>query len=146
MPAETDATEQVRAMLPDVNLTVINILEAAMSRTDQPPVGPGLRFPTQLEVGHQIIEGAIVFRIAVSVDRPDITTRVAVGVMYAVPDTNAFRDEAVVRTFGERIALPAAYPFARSKLFDLTVDSGVPPVVLDLIDLGRVNFGVSRPV
>jgi preprotein translocase subunit SecB len=67
----------------------------------------------------------------------DISAKVALAVQYAVPDISAFDDPGVAQMFGERVVMPASYPFARSKLFDLTADTGVPPILLDLIDLNR---------
>ena len=42
-----------------------------------------------------------------------------------------------VRIFGEMVALPATYPFARAKLHEITIDTGIPPVLLGILDMTR---------
>lgn len=136
-----DANVVVRGMLQQVSLTAINFLEVSMVRKPGEPVGPGLTFPSQLELAHQVVENAVVYKVQVTVDRPDLTVTAALAIMYVVPDVTVFEDNDVQRTFGERIALPACYPFLRSKIFEMTTDCGAPPVMLNLIDLGRHDFG-----
>lgn len=144
MPTDLhEALDQVKAMLPDTSLMAINFVELQMMRKNTPPTGGGETFPAAIEVGYQVVGATMVYRVGMTVDRPDIFARVVVLVQYNVPDVDAFSDTAVAQVFGERVALPAGYPFARSKLFEMTVDTGVPAVTMGMMDPSRFSLQQS---
>lgn len=132
-------------LLSAVAFTGINVLEATMVRKDgSQRVAPDEQFPATMEVGYQIVESAAIYRLTISVDRPDLVTRVAIAAQYLCPDTSRFSDPEVARLFGEKVATPAIYPFARAKMWEITTDTGVPPVMLNLIDMTRFSNAIRN--
>lgn len=140
--------EIVARLLSESTLAGVNFLEAHMIRKpDVEPVAPDVVFPVEMQIAYQVVDTGAVFRLQVTVDRPDLRASTVVAVEYRISDVHPFGDAAVAQLFGERVALPAAYPFARSKLLELTWDSGVSPVIINILDMARVGLadGTSDP-
>lgn len=125
--------DRVRGLIPSTALTRIEFLEISAQRHDGQPPSPDQQFPVTIEFGYQLNGDYLAYRFRVSVDRPDLSCAVAVGTMHRVADPEAWNDEQTIVYFGENVALPAAYPYARAKLSAITSDMGVAPVLLGLL-------------
>ena len=134
MTAPVDPTEQVRQLLPAVSLIAVTFLEVSMVRQDMPAPPPDQQFPVNIGLDYQTSDGSAFFRVRVVVVRPDITATVAVLVQYSIPEPDPLTDVAVAMAFAQRVAIPAAYPFARAKMHEVTIDSGTSPILLNVLD------------
>ncbi len=135
--ADRSLDVRLRNLLTGSTLGAINFMSLRMERKDAPAPPDGEQFPVNITLGMQVTDEGAAYRVSVGVDRPDIEVAVDVVVFYATPDPSKFLDEAAAQEFGVRVAVPAVYPFARAKLHELTVDSGVRPVMLGILDMTR---------
>jgi hypothetical protein len=133
---EDEATVAITAALGQVQLVRIAFVQLLAERVDgSDAVGEGLQFP--MTMGVAIGRGPaseLVFRISVSVERPDVRTLAVADAIYSVPDSDIWDDATLQRVFGGRIAVPAVMPFARSKIRELTNEMGIIPVLLGMYE------------
>lgn len=125
------AVEKVRSLLGSVSLRGIYFDTINATRSTDEGVDEGTT-STTIEMEVQIGAESVAYRFRISADRRDVEAAVAVVTVYGVGSLDAFEDAEVQRTFGELVALPAAYPYARTKIHELTSGMAVPPFILDL--------------
>jgi preprotein translocase subunit SecB len=123
----------VRALLPSVELRSVHFDELHAARVEGAASQEGERAPVTIQMELHTAPDFVAYRFRVGVERSDVTAQVSVVAVYGIADDAGWRNQDVQRTFGELVALPAAYPYARTKLHNLTADMGVPPLVLSLI-------------
>jgi hypothetical protein len=137
--SEPDALlAQVRNLLESTMLVSIAFVALSMTRKegDTPPLTE--QFPVNLEIAVQATGEGAVYRLTAAVERPDISVSVSVLAIYESNQSSAFQAPDVARAFGEMVAIPALYPYARAKMQGLTTDAGVErPVVLGILDMTR---------
>ena len=136
-PTTTD--ELARELLDRTQLVSMTFLAVSMERKDGDPQAEDASFPVNIQIGLQLTDDGAAYRVGFSVDRPDLSASVTVGLLYRSEKPSDFDTDEAARAFGELVALPAAYPYARSKLQEITVDSGTAPVLLGLLDLTRAT-------
>jgi preprotein translocase subunit SecB len=135
----SDARELVRSLLTTVRLRHLVFLSVDAERLEHEPVDPEVSFPVGINMGYQIHEQLIACRFEVSIQRPDLNASVAIAVHFEVDDEKPFMDTGAAKVFVENVALPVAYPYARSKLSEITQDMGTPGVTLALIYNGETS-------
>ena len=142
MTAKTDAMARIGDVLGDAHLTTMVYQSASATRLDGDD-NEDSKLPVNVQMSFQrMAEDQLFFKFDVGTARPDLEASVGVVVGYTVPRSDLWDDDYVTAVFAERIAFPAAYPFARAKLFQMTVDFGVRPVVLDVVAMGAQNVFV----
>ena len=134
---EQEATATLADLIGRTALQRIDFIRLQAERIEgAEPVGPGLTFPTSIQVQISEPSSEITFRVTVSVQRPDLSVLADAVAIYKIDDSDvaAWRDEAVLRVFGGRVAVAAVIPIARAKIRELTNDMGILPVLLGLYD------------
>lgn len=140
-----DVVERVREIIPTATLTTIQFLEVSAARTDEPPFISSGGVPVQLEIAFQLVENTANYKLRVAIERPDVSCAVAVGVQYTVADPTPWNDPDIIICFGQKVALAAAYPFARAKISGITGDMGIPPVLLGMFIPDPAGDEVAEP-
>jgi hypothetical protein len=130
---EAPEVETLRQLLPQISMLGVLFLHVEMHRKEGEPPEEGLQFPVNIGVLFQTAPGTAAFQVTVSVDRPDISVAVAVAVQYSMPEPDPLTDPTIAGLFAERVAIPAAYPYARAKIHEVTVDAGTAPVTLNVL-------------
>ncbi|MCW2521795.1 MAG: hypothetical protein JWO63_130 [Frankiales bacterium] len=142
-----DVVDRVRGILGQAKLGGINYLDLGVRRVpDVEPTPAGQAFPVSMTLGFQVLPAAVIYQLGVEISRPDLDAHVVMAIIYTIPDSTVFEDPDVVRVFGEKVAIPAAYPFARGKMNEITQETGVAPVMLDLLDVSTLNFAYQPGV
>jgi hypothetical protein len=131
---------EVRSLLESTRLAGIAFVALSMTRKEGDAPTSEVQFPVEVELGVQVTDEGAAYRITLSVERPDIEVSVSVVAGYHAQDPSAFAEPHVAQAFGELVALPAAYPFARAKMQELTIDTGAPPVLLGILDMTKTVF------
>jgi hypothetical protein len=133
---EEEATAAISELLREVRLLRIDFLRVGAERIEGSEAVPeGLSFPMQVNAAiGRVQPDQLAFRVTVDVDRPDVVASAEVAVLYGVNDSNLWDDPTAQRVFGGRIAVPAAIPFVRAKLREVTTDMGVLPVLLGMYE------------
>jgi hypothetical protein len=125
------AVETVRALLPSVALQNVYFDEIYAQRVAGEDVQEDGVAETAIGMEVQRTTEALAYRFRINAKRLDVDTTVAVITVYRLEGAHdAFDDGDVQRTFGELVALPAAYPYARTKIHELTSGMAVPPLIL----------------
>jgi hypothetical protein len=132
MLTEPEATQVLRDLLETTTLQRIDVLKLSSERFDAPPVGANQIFPMNIQVQMGEIESAVVFRVVVSVERPDAVASVELLLTFQVADVAQWQDPMILRVFGGQVAVPAAVPIARAKIREATSDMGTSPITLGL--------------
>jgi hypothetical protein len=133
MTEVANVVETVRSLLPSVELRGVHFDELHAARVDGAISAEGERAPVTIQMELHVGHDFVAYRFRVGVERSDVTARVSVIVAYGVTDGEPWKNEEVQRTFGELVALPAAYPYARTKIQNLTSEMNVPPLILSLV-------------
>jgi hypothetical protein len=134
MLSEEEARQKLSELLPTTNLVRADFVEVSARRSlDVEPVGADAVFPIQIEVQFGEAEGAIIFRITVSVDRPDLSAAATMVLLYSVGNVAEWmNDPMLLRVFGGHIAVPTMIPFARAKIREVTSDMATAPILIGL--------------
>ncbi len=133
MLSEDEARQKISELLPTTNLVRADFVEVSARRLDGQPVGADELYPIQIEVQFGEIDAAIVFRIMVSVDRPDLSTAVTMVLVYSVAAVAEWMgDPMLLRVFGGHVAVPTMIPLARAKIREVTSDMATSPILLGL--------------
>jgi len=137
--------EDLRKALNRCRLDAINFLALSMRRSDGIAPEEGQEFPLDIQLAAQLTdEGGAAYQVKVAVERPDISVSATVGLLYVTTEPELFRKEGVTHAFGELVALPAAYPYLRAKLHEISTDSGVEPILLGILDMTRISLRASE--
>jgi hypothetical protein len=109
-----------------------------MVRKEGDTPAPDIRFPVDLAMGAQATDENVAYRMTVGVERPDISASVSAVALFQSEQVAAFQSPEVAQLFGEMVAIPTLYPYARAKLQELTIDTGVGhPVLLGILDMTK---------
>jgi hypothetical protein len=139
-----DLRTQVRGLLEGSRLAAVGFVELSMTRKEGQSPSDEVHFPVDIGMGVQPTDEGVAYRVTIGVERPDMSVSVSVVAVYSSDEPSAFRSPDLAQAFGEMIALPAAYPFARAKLHEITVDTGVPPVLLGILDMTRTAVSPTQ--
>lgn len=137
-PSSETLREGVRSLLNTVRLVNIFFVDLSMARKDGPTPAPDAQFPVDLAMGAQSTDENVAYRMTVGVERPDVSVSVSAVALYQSEQISAFQSPEIMQMFGQMVAIPALYPFARAKLQELTIDTGVGrPVLLGILDMTK---------
>jgi hypothetical protein len=133
MLSEDEARQKLSELLPTTDLLRADFVEVSARRLDAQPVDAAEIHPIQIEVQFGELEGAVVFRITVSIDRPDLSTAVTMILIYSVANVAEWMsDPMLLRVFGGHVAVPTMIPLARAKIREVTSDMATSPILLGL--------------